>query len=190
MIASNGNIASAGSATTEPKAADAEEIKFTTGRSELGTVLVARSAAGVCAILIGDEIEALRRDLADEFTNAKLLRDDSALRTDLDKVLIFIKTPSGGLDLPLDIRGTPFQRRVWDALLAVRVGYKITYAALASRIGEPGAARAVASACAANAIALAIPCHRVVASDGTLAGYRWGMERKRALLKKEAEAVA
>ena len=190
MIANSANIASAESVTAEPKAPVAEEIKFTIGKSALGTVLVARSAAGVCAILIGDEIEALQRDLADEFTNAKLSRDDSALRADLDKVLCFIKTPTKGLDLPLDIRGTPFQRRVWDALLEVRVGYKITYAALASRIGEPGAARAVASACAANAIALAIPCHRVVRSDGALAGYRWGMERKRVLLKLEAEAVA
>jgi len=184
MIANSANIAS------EPKATDAEELKFTTGKSELGNVLVARSAAGVCAILIGDSIEALQRDLADEFTNSKLLRDDSALHADLDKVLTFINTPKEGLDLPLDIRGMPFQRRVWDGLLGVRVGYKITYAALASRIGEPGAARAVASACAANAIALAIPCHRVVGSDGALAGYRWGMERKRALLEKEAKAVA
>ena len=190
MIANSANIAWAESVTAEPKAPDAEEIKFTIGKSALGTVLVARSAAGVCAILIGDEIEALQRDLADEFTNAKLSRDDSALRADLDKVLSFIKTPTKGLDLPLDIRGTPFQRRVWGALLGVRVGYKITYTALASRIGEPGAARAVASACAANAIALAIPCHRVVRSDGALAGYRWGMERKRVLLKLEAEAVA
>jgi len=169
---------------------NAEEIRFATGKSELGTVLVARSAAGVCAILIGDGAQVLKRDLAEEFTDAKLVRDDRALRTDLDKILTFIKTPAKGFDLPLDIRGTPFQRRVWDALLGVRVGCKITYAALASRIGEPGAVRAVASACAANAIALAIPCHRVVRSDGALAGYRWGMERKRAMIEKEAEAVA
>ena len=170
--------------------ANAEEIKFATDKSELGTILVARSEAGVCAILIGDEVEALQRDLAEEFTETKFVLDDRALRADLDKVSTFIKTPAKGLDLPLDIRGTPFQRRVWDALLGVRVGYKITYAALASRIGEPGAARAVASACAANAIALAIPCHRMVGSDGALAGYRWGMERKRVMLEKEAEALA
>ena len=156
----------------------------------MGTILVARSEAGVCAILIGDEVEALQRDLAEEFTETKFVLDDRALRADLDKVSTFIKTPANGLDLPLDIRGTPFQRRVWDALLGVRVGYKITYAALASRIGEPGAARAVASACAANAIALAIPCHRMVGSDGALAGYRWGMERKRVMLEKETEAPA
>ena len=170
--------------------ANAEEIKFATDKSELGTIVVARSEAGVCAILIGDEVEALQRDLAEEFTETKFVLDDRALRADLDKVSTFIKTPAKGLDLPLDIRGTPFQRRVWDALLGVRVGYKITYAALASRIGEPGAARAVASACAANAIALAIPCHRMVGSDGALAGYRWGMERKRVMLEKEAEALA
>jgi AraC family transcriptional regulator, regulatory protein of adaptative response / methylated-DNA-[protein]-cysteine methyltransferase len=166
-----------------------EVIKFATGKSELGAVLVARSAAGVCAILIGDGTEVLKRDLAEEFTDAKLVRDDRALRTDLEKILTFIKTPAKGLDLPLDTRGTPFQRRVWAALLGVRVGYKITYAALASRIGEPHAIRAVANACAANAIALAIPCHRVVRSDGALAGYRWGAERKRRMVEKEAKAL-
>jgi len=170
--------------------ANAEEIKFATGKSELGAVLVARSAAGVCAILIGDGIEVLKRDLAEEFTDAKLVRNDRALRTDLEKILTFIKTPAKGLDLSLDIRGTPFQRRVWAALLGVRVGYKITYAALASRIGEQRAIRAVANACAANAIALAIPCHRVVRSDGALAGYRWGAERKKVIVEKEAEAAA
>jgi O-6-methylguanine DNA methyltransferase len=164
--------------------------KFAIGKSELGVVLVARSITGICAILIGDEAEALKCDLAGEFTEGEFVRDDDALRTDLDKVLIFIETPAKGLDLSLDIRGTPFQRCVWDALLGVRVGYKITYAALASRIGKPGAIRAVASACAANAIALAIPCHRVVRSDGALAGYRWGIERKRAMIEKEAETIA
>jgi AraC family transcriptional regulator of adaptative response/methylated-DNA-[protein]-cysteine methyltransferase len=117
------------------------------------------------------------------------MRDGMSLRADLDKILTFIETPAKGLDLPLDIRGTPFQRRVWDTLLAIRVGYKITYAALASRVGEPGAIRAVANACAANAIALAIPCHRVVSSDGALAGYRWGVERKRFMLEREAQAI-
>ena len=170
--------------------ASAEEIKFATGKSELGAILVARSAAGVCAILIGDGVEVLKRDLVEEFTDAMLVRDDRALRTDLEKILTFIKTPAKGLDLPVDIRGTPFQRRVWAALLSVRVGYKITYAALASRIGEPRAIRAVANACASNAIALAIPCHRVIRSDGALAGYRWGVERKRSMVKKEAGAFA
>jgi O-6-methylguanine DNA methyltransferase len=185
------NISSAKpvAALRQPKA-NAEEIKFATGKSELGTVLVARSAAGVCAILIGDGAEVLKCGLAEQFTGAKLVRDNQALRADLKKISTFIKTPVKGLDLPLDIRGTPFQRRVWGALLGVRVGYKITYAALAARIGEPRAIRAVANACAANAIALAIPCHRVVRSDGALAGYRWGMERMRSMVEKEAEALA
>src|ERR1700720_1932637 len=184
------NISSAKRVPAAPQLkANAEKIKFATGKSELGTVLVARSAAGVCAILIGAGAEVLKRDLAEEFADARLVHDDRALRTDLDKILTFIKTPAKGLDLPLDIRGTPFQRRVWDALLGVRVGYKTTYAALASRIGEPHAIRAVANACAANAIALAIPCHRVVRSDGALAGYRWGAERKRRMVEKEAEAL-
>jgi AraC family transcriptional regulator, regulatory protein of adaptative response / methylated-DNA-[protein]-cysteine methyltransferase len=191
MTSNSTNITSSKPAMAEPQTtADVEMIKFATGKSELGTILIARSAAGVCAILIGDETDALEGDLASEFTNAEFVRDDIALRVDLDKVLTFIKNPAEGLDLPLDIRGTSFQRRVWDALLGVRVGYKITYAALATRIGEPSAVRAVAGACAANAIALAIPCHRVVGSDGALAGYRWGMERKQALLAKEAEATA
>ncbi|HEY1613823.1 MAG TPA: methylated-DNA--[protein]-cysteine S-methyltransferase [Rhizomicrobium sp.] len=164
----------------------AEEIRFATARSELGTILVARSPAGVCAILVGDEAKALKRDLAAEFGDARLVRDDRGLNADLDRILTFIENPAKGLDLPLDIQGTPFQRRVWTALLGVRVGYKITYAALASRIGEPRAVRAVANACAANAIALAIPCHRVVRSDGALAGYRWGMERKQFMIEKEA----
>jgi O-6-methylguanine DNA methyltransferase len=102
--------------------------------------------------------------------------------------LRFIENPAAGLDLELDIYGTPFQRRVWDALCGIPAGRTVTYAALASRIGEPGSARAVANACAANAIALAIPCHRVIRSDGTLSGYRWGVERKRALLAREAQA--
>ena len=191
MTSNSANMISSKPVKAEPQTtADAEEIKFATAKCKLGIILIARSAAGVCAILIGDETDALEGDLASEFTNAEFLRDDITLRADFDKVLVFVKNPAEGLDLPLDIRGTPFQRRVWDALLGVRVGYKITYAALASRIGEPGAVRAVASACAANAIALAIPCHRVVRSDGALIGYRWGMECKRALLEKEAEAAA
>ena len=190
------NIRSANISSAKPIPAarhlkpNVEEIKFATGKSELGTVLVARSAAGVCAILIGNRADVLKRDLAGEFPDAKLVHDDRALRTDLDKTLTFIKTPAKRLDLRLDIRGTAFQRRVWDALLGVRVGHKITYAALASRIGEPRAIRAVANACAANAIALAIPCHRVVRSDGALAGYRWGAERKKVIVEKEAEALA
>jgi methylated-DNA-[protein]-cysteine S-methyltransferase/AraC family transcriptional regulator of adaptative response/methylated-DNA-[protein]-cysteine methyltransferase len=163
-----------------------EEIVFATGESNLGTVLVARSARGICAILIGSAAAQLTADLAERFAKDTLVPNGRKLDGDLEKILRFIETPAPGLDLELDSRGTPFQRRVWDALCAIPTGRTVTYAALARRIGEPTAARAVANACAANAIALAIPCHRVVRSDGTLSGYRWGVERKRALLAREA----
>src|ERR1043166_3566640 len=168
--------------------APAREIAFTTGMSTLGTLLVARTARGICAILIGSEAGELTSDLAARFPGSTLVRNNEKLDRDLEKILAFIETPARGLDLELDVRGTPFQRRVWDALCAIPSGRTLTYAALARRIGEPGSARAVANACAANAIALAIPCHRVVRSDGTLSGYRWGEERKRALLAREALA--
>ena len=165
------------------------EIVFSIGESVLGKVLVARSAVGVCAILIGSDTDELSSDLATRFPDSRLVADEQQLRGDLFKVMRFIDKPSEGLDLPLDMRhGTAFQRRVWDALLAIPCGARVTYAALAQRIGMPNAARAVASACAANAIALGIPCHRVVRSDGTLSGYRWGVERKRALIYRETVA--
>jgi O-6-methylguanine DNA methyltransferase len=163
-----------------------EEIAFSIGESALGVVLVARSADGVCAILIGSEAAELESDLARRFIDSKLVRNDRKLSNDLQKILRFIEAPSEGLNLSLDIRGTPFQLRVWEELLRIPPGSIVTYGALANRIGEPGAVRAVANACAANAIALAIPCHRVVRSNGALSGYRWGVERKRALLAKEA----
>jgi O-6-methylguanine DNA methyltransferase len=168
--------------------AAAEEIAFSIGESALGAVLVARSTDGVCAILIGSVAAELESDLGTRFTYSKLVRNDRKLSDDLGKILRFIETPSDGLNLRLDIRGTPFQQRVWEALLRIPPGSIVTYGALANRIGEPGAVRAVANACAANAIALAIPCHRVVRSNGTLSGYRWGVERKRALLAREAQA--
>ena len=164
------------------------EIAFATGASTLGTVLVARSARGVCAILIGLEAGELIADLAARFPKNTFVSDDQELRSDLENILRFIENPTRALDLDLDIYGTPFQRRVWDALCAIPAGRTVTYTALARRIGEPGSVRAVANACAANAIALAIPCHRVVRSDGTLSGYRWGVERRRALLAREAQA--
>jgi O-6-methylguanine DNA methyltransferase len=168
--------------------AAAEEIAFSIGESALGAVLVARSTDGVCAILIGSVAAELESDLGTRFTYSKLVRNDRKLSDDLGKILRFIETPSDGLNLRLDIRGTPFQQRVWEALLRIPPGSIVTYGALANRIGKPGAVRAVANACAANAIALAIPCHRVVRSNGTLSGYRWGVERKRALLAREAQA--
>jgi AraC family transcriptional regulator, regulatory protein of adaptative response / methylated-DNA-[protein]-cysteine methyltransferase len=164
-------------------------ICFATGESTLGIVLVARSTHGVCAILIGSEAAELSADLRERFPENTLVRNDRQLDGDLQKILCFIETPALGLDLELDIHGTPFQRRVWDALYAIPTGRTVTYAALARRIGEPGSVRAVANACAANAIALAIPCHRVIRSDGTLSGYRWGVERKRALLARERETL-
>ena len=163
-------------------------ISFATGTSILGTVLVARSAHGVCAILIGSQADELIADLAARFPENTLARNDQWLGGDLEKIRHFIENPAAGLDLDLDVYGTPFQRRVWDALCAIPSGRTVTYAALAHRIGEPDAVRAVANACAANALALAIPCHRVVRSDGTISGYRWGVERKRAMLAREAQA--
>jgi O-6-methylguanine DNA methyltransferase len=170
-------------------AAISNEIAFSIGESALGKILVARSAVGVCAILIGSGTDELSSDLATCFPDSRLVADETQLRDYLSKIARFIDKPSEGLDLPLDMRhGTPIQRRVWDALLAIPCGVSVTYAALAQRIGMPNAARAVANACAANAIALGIPCHRVIPSDGTFSGYRWGVERKRALINREAVA--
>jgi AraC family transcriptional regulator of adaptative response/methylated-DNA-[protein]-cysteine methyltransferase len=163
-----------------------EEISFSTGESALGAVLIARSTDGVCAILLGANVGKLKADLAARFPKNRLICNDAKLHDDLQKILHYIEMPADRLDLTLDIRGTPFERRVWEALLTIPAGKTITYAALAARIGEPKSARAVANACAANAIALAIPCHRVVRNDGTLSGYRWGVERKRALIANEA----
>ena len=171
------------SARTNDSALD--EIAFATGETELGTVLIARSSVGVCSIMMGSDGDELSNDLAERFPESRLVRDNAKLADDLHQVRRFIETPAVGLDLAFDVRGTPFQRRVWTVLLGVPAGSTITYAALASRIGERDAVRAVARACAANAIALGIPCHRVIRSDGTLSGYRWGVERKRALLARE-----
>jgi methylated-DNA-[protein]-cysteine S-methyltransferase/AraC family transcriptional regulator of adaptative response/methylated-DNA-[protein]-cysteine methyltransferase len=162
-------------------------ITYAIGQSAIGKVLAARSHIGVCAILIGSDAEALEQDLASRFLGKVLVEDKAALSNDLAAIARFIETPGAGLDLPLDMRhGTPFQQRVWEVLRAIPCGATITYTALARHLGQPNGARAVATACAANAIALGIPCHRVVRTDGTLSGYRWGIERKRALLDKEA----
>jgi AraC family transcriptional regulator of adaptative response/methylated-DNA-[protein]-cysteine methyltransferase len=166
----------------------AAEIKFAIGQCSLGAILVARSEKGVCAILLGDDPEALIRDLQDRFPKAKLIGGDKAFEKLIAKVVGFVETPALGLDLPLDVRGTAFQQRVWEALRKIPVGETTSYAEIAKRIGAPKAVRAVAQACAANAIAVAIPCHRVVRMDGDVSGYRWGVERKRALLAKEQAA--
>jgi AraC family transcriptional regulator of adaptative response/methylated-DNA-[protein]-cysteine methyltransferase len=160
-------------------------IRFAVGECSLGSILVAQSERGVCAILIGDEPEALVRDLEDRFPRADLVGGDAAFERFVAKVVGFVEAPSVGLDLPLDVRGTAFQQRVWRALKDVPAGKTVSYADVAKAIGAPKSVRAVAQACAANPIAVAIPCHRVVKTDGGLSGYRWGVERKRALLKRE-----
>jgi AraC family transcriptional regulator, regulatory protein of adaptative response / methylated-DNA-[protein]-cysteine methyltransferase len=165
-----------------------DTISYATGETYLGPVLVARSISGVCAILIGADNDELVADLAARFPDAKLLAGEAVVHDDLMKVIRFVDKPTGGLDLQLDLRGTPFQRRVWETLRKIPIGTTVTYSELARSIGAPNSVRAVASACAANSIAFAVPCHRVVGSNGDLAGYHWGVERKRELIKKEASA--
>jgi AraC family transcriptional regulator of adaptative response/methylated-DNA-[protein]-cysteine methyltransferase len=165
-----------------------DTVSYATDESALGRVLVARSVSGVCAILIGADDNELVTDLAARFPEAELVADEAVVHDDLARVTRFVDKPTEGLDLPLDLRGTPFQRRVWEALRAIPVGTTVTYSELANSIGAPNAVRAVAGACAANPIALAVPCHRVVGGDGDLTGYYWGVERKRELIKKEATA--
>lgn len=162
-------------------------IQYAHGACSLGRVLVAASARGVCAILLGDADKALTRDLQRRFPRAQLAPGDAGFARVVASVVRVVETPARGLDLPLDVRGTAFQQRVWQALQRIPAGSTATYTDVARRIGSPKAIRAVASACAANTLAVAIPCHRVVRSDGGLAGYRWGIARKRALLKREAE---
>jgi AraC family transcriptional regulator of adaptative response/methylated-DNA-[protein]-cysteine methyltransferase len=161
-------------------------IRFAVGECSLGALLVAASDQGVCAILLGDAPDALVRDLQDRFPKARLIGGDTGFERLVAKVVGFVERPALGLDLPLDVRGTAFQQRVWQALRAIPVGATATYRDIARRVGAPKAVRAVAQACAANALAVAIPCHRVVRTDGALSGYRWGVQRKRALLAREA----
>jgi AraC family transcriptional regulator of adaptative response/methylated-DNA-[protein]-cysteine methyltransferase len=168
----------AGGATTE--------IRFAASACSLGIALVAESARGVCAILLGDDPEALRGDLRRRFPRARLVAGDRAFEAVVSTVVACVETPRLGLDLPLDVRGTAFQHRVWRALREIPSGATATYTEIARRIGAPRAVRAVAGACAANPLAVAIPCHRVVRNDGGLAGYRWGLPRKQALLAREA----
>lgn len=165
-----------------------EILSYGTGACGLGPVLVARSIKGVCAILIGDSHGELEADLAARFPHAKLMANDGAVRADLAKVICFVDKPSEGLRLTLDMRGTPLQRRVWEKLRAIRIGRTVSYTEVARWISPLASPRMVASACAANPIALAIPCHRVVRGNGDPGGYRWGIERKRELIKREAMA--
>lgn len=161
-------------------------IRFAVGQCSLGAILVAESDRGICAILLGDDPDLLVRDLERRFPKAELAGGDPDFEERVARVVGFVEAPSLGIGLPLDIRGTAFQERVWQALRAVPPGSTISYSELAARIGAPAAVRAVAHACGANPLAVAIPCHRVVRRNGDLAGYRWGVERKRQLLQRES----
>jgi AraC family transcriptional regulator of adaptative response/methylated-DNA-[protein]-cysteine methyltransferase len=163
-----------------------EEIRFAVGETSLGAILVASSKKGVASILLGDDPSELVRQLQDRFPNACLIGADRNYEALVARVVGFIEAPRLGLDLPLDVRGTAFQRRVWQALQGVPIGQTVSYTEIARRIGSPNAVRAVAGACAANHLAVAIPCHRVVRNDGSLSGYAWGVERKQILLTREA----
>lgn len=161
-------------------------IRFAVGECSLGSILVAQSERGVCAIFLGDDPDRLTHELQDRFPRAHLVGGDVAFERLVSTVVSFVEAPGQGLALPLDVRGTAFQQRVWQALQHIPVGTTATYGEIAARIGSPASIRAVARACGANALAVAIPCHRVVRTDGTLSGYRWGVERKHALLEREA----
>lgn len=163
-------------------------IRFAVGECSLGSILVARSAKGVCAISLGDDPDTLVRALQDRFPEAELAGGDGEFEALVAAVVGLADNPAAGHGLPLDLRGTAFQQRVWAALTAIPAGRTVTYSELADRIGAPGSARAVAGACASNPIAIAIPCHRVIRQDGSVSGYRWGAERKRRLLAREAQA--
>lgn len=160
-------------------------IRFAVGECSLGAILVAATDKGVCAILLDDDPDFLVRDLQDRFPRAELIGGDAQFEKIVAQVIGFIEAPALGLDLPLDVRGTIFQQRVWQALRDIPPGTTASYSEIAQRIESPKSVRAVATACAANTIAVAIPCHRVVRIDGALSGYRWGIERKRALLDLE-----
>lgn len=162
------------------------EIRFAIGECYLGSILVAASARGICAIALGDAPETLLHELQDQFPRANLVGGDSSFEEWVARVVGFVENPSLGLHLPLDIRGTAFQQRVWQALKEIPVGATVSYSDIANRINMPKAVRAVAGACAANKLAVAIPCHRVVRNDGDLSGYRWGIARKQALLERES----
>jgi len=188
---SNGRFYATSTATLGMKPTDFREggrgtaIRFGVGECSLGSILVAATDAGVCAILLGDDPDALVHDLEDRFPTADLSGGEPGFDGWMSAVVALVDDPRVGLDLPLDVRGTAFQQRVWQALRAIPSGSTRTYTEIAAAIGAPRSPRAVASACAANALAVAIPCHRVVRTDGSLSGYRWGVDRKRLLLERE-----
>lgn len=165
-----------------------ESIRFAIGESSLGPVLVAATRKGICAVFMGDNPDALATDLQHRFPNAGITGGDAEFDLLVARVIGFVEAPQLGWDMPLDLRGTAFQQRVWQALREIPAGSTDSYTGIADRIGLPKAVRAVAGACAANPVAVAVPCHRVVRVDGGLSGYRWGVERKRALLDRESKA--
>lgn len=185
-----GNVAPLGMTPgTFRRRGNAESIRYATARTSLGWLLVAATARGVCAIELGDSRAALERNLRAQFTAAQRVESDPDLAAHLARVIEYLDAPARALQLPLDVRGTAFQHRVWQALRAIAPGARTTYGAVAAAIGAPSSVRAVARAIATNPVALAIPCHRVIAKDGTLAGYRWGVKRKAALLERESRAA-
>lgn len=171
--------------TTKESRSVARTIRFAVGESSLGSVLVAESERGVCAILLGDDAQQLVGELGHRFPRVKLVAGGTEFAPVVASVIAFVENPCGVLELPLDIGGTEFQQRVWNALREISPGTTASYKTVAERIGSPTSTRAVASACGANSLAVVIPCHRVVRADGGLSGYRWGIERKRALIERE-----
>jgi AraC family transcriptional regulator of adaptative response/methylated-DNA-[protein]-cysteine methyltransferase len=175
---------------TRRRGGSGETIRFVTVATPLGWALVAATARGICMTALGDDRDSLAAALRERFPRAELVAEDAGLKEWADRIVRFITAPEQNLDLPLDIRGTAFQARVWRALQKIPLGKTASYTEIAARLGQPKAVRAVAQACAANKLALVVPCHRVIRSDGELGGYRWGLERKRALLARERAAAA
>jgi len=163
-------------------------MRFAIGKSSLGQVLVAVTDKGVAAIFLGDDPDLLIHELRDRFPKADIVAADATLERWMAVIIDLVERPSIRFDLPLDVRGTAFQLRVWEALRRIPAGATANYSEIAIQIGRPSAARAVASACAANPLAIAIPCHRVVRSDESISGYRWGVDRKAELLRRERRA--
>jgi AraC family transcriptional regulator of adaptative response/methylated-DNA-[protein]-cysteine methyltransferase len=163
------------------------DVRFSVGKCSLGSVLVAATKKGICAVTFADDPEPLIRDLQDRFPTAELTGAAADIDNCVSKIVELVEHPEIECDLPLDVQGTDFQQRVWQALRTIPLGHTASYAEIAKRIGRPTAVRAVAQACGANNIAVVIPCHRIVRTDGGISGYRWGVQRKVALLKREQE---
>jgi AraC family transcriptional regulator, regulatory protein of adaptative response / methylated-DNA-[protein]-cysteine methyltransferase len=165
-----------------------EEIHFAFGKFSLGLVLIAATGKGIAAILLGDGQDELHRELVYAFPQAHLVADETGLADKVAKIAAFLDAPHQGLDLPLDIRGSAQEQAVWQALRNIPAGQTITYGQIAKSLSLPATAQDVGAACAANVLAVAIPCHRVVKADGSISGYRWGVHRKRKLINQEAVA--